>query len=208
VLWLRVRCIRRGQTELRCDRDVLADRRQCHPQQLFALTPPVHLRCVEVCHCKERVYAHFRGKDDLYRYVAARELTAMAEAVPLNPADLPDYAVRVHDHVVKYAARLRLMKWGQLEQRSDGQVAGDDPFRLLIDGKVDQLRRAQTDGVIDGHWDPRDILVFVSQLATSWAEQADLIPIGRGRDVFLDERRRAINDAVGRIFPPTSPGGR
>ncbi|WP_288337377.1 TetR family transcriptional regulator [uncultured Gordonia sp.] len=157
---------------------------------------------------KERVYAYFRGKDDLYRYVAARELTAMAEAVPLNPADLPDYAVRVHDHLVKYPARLRLMKWGQLEQRSDEQAAGDDPFRLLIDGKVDQLRRAQTDGVIDGHWDPRDILVFVSQLATSWAEQADLIPIGRERDVFLDERRRAINDAVGRIFPPTSPGVR
>lgn len=152
---------------------------------------------------KERVYAYFRGKHDLYRFVAARELKAMAEAVPLSPDDLPGYAIRVHDHVVKHPERLRLMRWGQLEFTADAPTS-EDPFHIVAEGKVEQLRRAQESGVLDPEWDPRDILVFVSQLATSWAEQADLIPAGQAREVFLASRRHAIEAAVRRLFPRRS----
>lgn len=149
---------------------------------------------------KERVYAHFGSKDELYRFVAARELTAMAAAVPLDPADLPGYAVRLHDHVVAHPERLRLMRWGQLELSPD-DTPPDDPFRTVVEGKVAQLRRAQRSGVVDQDWDPVDVLVFVSQLATSWADQGDQVAAGPERDAFLAARRRAIETAVRRLFP-------
>jgi len=131
---------------------------------------------------KERVYAHFRGKAELYRYVAGRELAAMAEAVPLDPTDLSGYAVRVHDHVAAHPARLRLMQWGQLELAADASP-GDDPFEAIVAGKVEQLHRAQTAGDLDPGWTAADILTVVSQLATS----------GIDRD--------SVAKAVGRLFP-------
>lgn len=49
---------------------------------------------------KERVYAYFRSKEQLYGFIAARELDAVAEATQMDPADLPGYAGRVHDYFV------------------------------------------------------------------------------------------------------------
>ncbi|MFW0786695.1 TetR family transcriptional regulator [Gordonia sp. CPCC 206044] len=148
---------------------------------------------------KERVYAYFRSKDELYRFVAARELEAMATAVPLEPKDLPGYAVRLHDHAVEHPQRLRLMQWGQLEMASD--TADGDPYQMIVQGKIEQLRRAQEAGQLEESWDPADVLVFVSQLATSWAGQVDLVPAGPERSAFLVSRRRAIETAVQQLFP-------
>ncbi|WP_110206192.1 TetR/AcrR family transcriptional regulator [Nocardioides daejeonensis] len=154
---------------------------------------------------KERVYAHFRSKAELYRFVAARELTAMADAVPLDPADLPGYAARVHDHVVQHPHRLRLMRWGQLELDAAGATA-EDPFQVVVAGKVEQIRQAQESGLLAAEWEPWDVLVFVSQLATAWADQRDAVPEGRGRDAFLAARREAIAEAVQRLFPRAVTG--
>lgn len=149
---------------------------------------------------KERVYAHFRGKDELYRFIAARELTAMSEAVPLDPADLPGYAVRVHDHVTEHPERLRLMKWGQLELAPhDADI--DDPFNAVVEGKVEQLRQAQSSGVLDPSWDPADVLAFVSQLATSAAGQGGWILDDKQHESFMAARRNAIQKAVEQLFP-------
>lgn len=149
---------------------------------------------------KERVYAHFRSKEALYRYVAGRELAAMAEAVDLDPEDLPGYAGRMHDHAVQYPERHRLMMWGQLEL-TPGEVPEDDPVRESLRRKIEKLRRAQEAGHVDPGWAPEDILVFVTQLATSWAGQSYLVPSGKDRDAFMAERRAAIVTAVQRLFP-------
>ncbi|MGJ3508276.1 TetR family transcriptional regulator [Enemella sp. A6] len=151
---------------------------------------------------KERVYAYFRGKGELYRFVVARELAAMGEAVPLDAADLPGYAVRVHDHLVAHPERLRLMRWGELEPTATQDP--DDPYRALITGKVEQIRAAQEAGVLNQDWDPWDVLVFVSQLATAWAGQAGTFTAKKQRDAFLAARRAAIETAVQRLFPRTS----
>jgi Tetracyclin repressor-like, C-terminal domain len=63
------------------------------------------------------------------------------------------------------------------------------------------LRKAQEAGQLDPAWDPADILVFVSQIATSWAIQTDLAPADEERDAFMAARRAAIVAAVQRLFP-------
>jgi len=150
---------------------------------------------------KERVYAYFRSKEDLYRFISARELAAVAEATRMDPADLPGYAGRIHDYFTSHPERFRLMTWGQLEL-APGEPHPGDPLQESVDRKAGQLRKAQETGQLDPSWDPLDILVLVNQIAMSWAAQPDLAPAaGEERDSFLAARRAAIVAAVQRLFP-------
>lgn len=151
---------------------------------------------------KERLYAHFRGKEELYATVAARELTAVAEATRLDPTDLPGYAGRVHDYFTDHPERLRIMNWGRLELAGAPLVGSDDPVRATMRHKTEQVRAAQQAGHLDPGWDPADILMFVSQIAMAWVGQNDLLPAAEdGRAAFLTTRRAAIVAAVQRLFP-------
>ncbi|WP_250035064.1 TetR family transcriptional regulator [Paractinoplanes maris] len=144
---------------------------------------------------KERIYAYHRGKEALYRHVAAQELTAIAEATRLDPADLPEYAGRVYDYFTTHPERYRLMMWGQLELPADDPV--DNPLRVSMGRKIETLRKAQENGQLDDGWDAVDILMFVNQIAMAWAGQSGVTP---GHD-FPAERRAAVVAAVQRLFP-------
>lgn len=153
---------------------------------------------------KERVYAYFDGKEALYRFVSAQELAEVAEATRIDPADLPGYAGRIHDYFTAHPERFRLMTWGRLEL-GGGAADPADPIRASVGHKVEQLRRAQRAGDLDPAWDPLDVLVFVNQLAMSWAGH-DLAPVPEAeRAAFLAARRRAVTDAVQRLFPAARP---
>ncbi|MFE7332938.1 TetR family transcriptional regulator [Streptomyces sp. NPDC057565] len=151
---------------------------------------------------KERVYAYFRSKEDLYRFVSAQELAVVAEATRMDPTDLPGYAGRLHDYFTAHPERHRLMAWGRLELDPNGTPADDDPIRQTIAYKTGQLRKAQDAGHLDPAWDPLDILVFVNQIATSWADQAALADTSSPEQAqHLAARRAAIVTAVERLFP-------
>ena len=149
---------------------------------------------------KERLYAYFRGKEDLYSAVIEQELTAIAEATRLDPTDLPGYAGRVHDYFLAHPDRFRLVSWGQLELDQGGEANMDDPLQVSIRHKVEQLRQAQADGYLDAEWNPEDILTFVTQLAVAWADQTPPAD-ERTNAALLAHRRTAIVNAVQRLFP-------
>ncbi|GLW75023.1 TetR family transcriptional regulator [Kitasatospora phosalacinea] len=164
---------------------------------------------------KERLYAYFRGKEELYATVAAAELTAVAEATRLDPTDLPAYAGRLHDYFSAHPDRLRLMSWGRLELSPDpapdatgttgsanAADSADDPVRATVRHKTEQLRLAQQAGHLDPSWDPLDVLVLLNQLATAWAGQSEFLPADEEqRAAFLADRRAAVVRAVQRLFP-------
>lgn len=155
---------------------------------------------------KERVYAHFRGKDALYRHVADRELAAVAAATGLDASDLPAYAGRVHDYFLARPAARRLMRWGELElpAASDGgpDDAGVRELPATVTDKVEEIRRAQRAGQLDPSWDPMDVLVLVNQVTTAWVDHPGLAPAGGPeRERYLAERRAAVVAAVARLFP-------
>ena len=153
---------------------------------------------------KERVYAYFSSKDALYRFISNQELAAVAEATHMDPSDLPGYAGRVHDYFARHPERFRLMTWGQLELGTADSLP-DDAVQASARRKIEQLRQAQEAGQLDTAWDPLDILVFVNQIAMSWAAQPGLGPAGNeGRDSFMAARRAAVVAAVQRLFPATA----
>ncbi|MEV6699497.1 TetR family transcriptional regulator [Streptomyces sp. NPDC051453] len=153
---------------------------------------------------KERLYAYFRSKEGLYQFVAAQELAAVAEATRMDPSDLPGYAGRVHDYFVRHPDRLRLMNWGRLE--FGGGDAADEATRETVRRKAAQLSKAQEAGQLDAAWDPVDVLVFVNQIAMSWAGQLDLVEAAGDhvRDPSVAARRAAVVAAVQRLFPASA----
>ncbi|WP_019926068.1 TetR family transcriptional regulator [Nocardia sp. BMG111209] len=150
---------------------------------------------------KERVYAYFRSKENLYQYVAAQELAAIAEATRMDPTDLPAYAGRVHDYFAAHPDNHRLMQWGQLELTADGP---GNATTDTVHRKTEQLREAQRAGHLDPAWDPLDILMFVNQLATAWAGRPDLLH-RPGAAAQPAARRAAVVAAVRTLFPPAGP---
>ncbi|MGW3735218.1 hypothetical protein [Streptomyces sp. NPDC005148] len=94
------------------------------------------------------------------------------------------------------------MNWGRLELRDGTPPDPDDPIQATVLHKTEQLRDAQKTGHLDPAWDPVDILMFVNQLAMSWAGQADLMPADEEeRATFMTARRAFIVSAVQRLFP-------
>ncbi|BBC29668.1 hypothetical protein SGFS_009620 [Streptomyces graminofaciens] len=157
---------------------------------------------------KERVYAYFRGKEALYAHVSARELALVAEATPMDPADLPGYAGRLFDHfTVARPDHHRLITWGRLEL-ADTTPDHDDPILATIARKLDQLRQAQQAGQLDPAWDPVDVLALVNQLATTWATQTEIgaAAAEQAADPSLAARRAAVVAAVERLFPRAKRG--
>ena len=151
----------------------------------------------------ERLYAYFRSKEELYGFVAGRELAAVSEATRLDPTNLPEYAGRVHDYFIQHPDRYRLVSWGRLELAGD--TADDPAMRETIRRKTEQIRKAQEAGQLDPSWEPIDILVFLNQIASAWAGQLDLVDAvaDQVRDRSLTARRAAVVRAVERLFPAT-----
>ncbi|AZP19306.1 TetR/AcrR family transcriptional regulator [Streptomyces aquilus] len=150
----------------------------------------------------ERLYAYFRSKEELYGFIAERELAAVTEATRLDPTNLPEYAGRVHDYFIRHPDRYRLMSWGRLELAGD---TADTATRETIRRKAEQIRKAQEAGHLDPSWEPIDILIFLNQLASAWAGQLDLVDAAADQthDRSLAARRAAVVRAVERLFPAT-----
>lgn len=172
---------------------------------------------------KERIYAYFRSKEKLYEHVAAAELAAAADAVHLDPADLPDYAGQLFDYFTAHPDRYRFIAWGRLELAPTSAPASasasapasasasasasapvESPYRDAVLGKIATIRRAQEAGDLDSSWDPVDVMAVVSQLAHTWLDQATLAAVAdrAATDPALAARRAAVIRAVSAIFPP------
>lgn len=115
------------------------------------------------------IYAHFGSKEKLFAAALDRELTAMAEAVPVDPADLPGWVGRLFDYHHKHPSGVRISLWRELE-RPD---LGPDDARVYVE-KVSALAPAQDDRTA-----AIDLLVLLYGIAQSWF----FTPVGlRGAD--------------------------
>ena len=154
---------------------------------------------------KERVYAYFRSKEELYGFVAAREMAVAAEAIHLDPADLPAYAGQMFDYFAAHPDRHRFIAWGRLELNPGAESAADeaDSYRQAIRCKIESIRRAQETGDLDPTWDPIDVMALVTQIATTWIDQPELGCLPRdATDPVTIARRTAVVRAVHTLFPP------
>ena len=139
------------------------------------------------------IYAHFGSKENLFALTLDRELTAMAEAVPVDPEDLPGWVGRLFDYHRENPSGVRISLWREL-QRPD---LGPDDARVYAE-KVGAMAPKTEDRAA-----AIDLLVLLYGMAQSWF----FTPVGlRGvdgsdpqGDVRIDQHRRALVTAAGAL---------
>jgi AcrR family transcriptional regulator len=146
---------------------------------------------------KERVYAYFRSKDDLYLAVVAEMVRETMDSVRLDVHDLPGYVGEVFDFYIEHPQSLRFVHWGRLE-RPDG--FGPEA-NAATEVKVRALADAQAAGVLPDDIPARDMLIMLFQLATAWPSAVEHHGDLDGTDAaVIAERRAAAVTAVTRLL--------
>ncbi len=115
---------------------------------------------------KQLIYAYFGDKEQLFETVLRGVLADIAEAVPVDPDDLPGYVGQMFDYVLTHHDRMRLFFWDKLERPSPvAAPAQIDAFRI----KLERIANAQREGRIDASLPAADLLAVLLGVATAWA---------------------------------------
>ena len=116
---------------------------------------------------KDRLYAHFAGKEELYRAVTEQWCAQAAQDAAMTAEDIPGYVGQLYDHFLKNPDNARLQAWAELESL-DNDLARETLQRYAA-GKVAELRRGQRDGMIDEVWPPMGLMIMLTDVARTAA---------------------------------------
>lgn len=142
---------------------------------------------------KDRLYAYFAGKDDLYAAVTEQWATETTAETALDAGDLPSYVGRLFDHYLRNPDNARLQAWAEIE-RTDIPGA-DEAIHRAVAPKIAEIRRGQRAGVITGTFHPLTLLTLLTDLARTSAVHAL-------HDDDAEDRRAATVLAARRLIAP------
>lgn len=145
---------------------------------------------------KAQIYAFFGKKADLFDRVYDDNLRSIVAEVPLDPRDLPGYAVALYDAWLAHPERVRIATWARLERTPSGHLV--DAAQREVAYAEDAIRRAQASGHLRADLPPVDLQALVVAMSLSWAP-ASLVRVVEADDDGHDARRAALHDAVRRV---------
>ena len=154
---------------------------------------------------KERVYAYFRSKEELYAAVAADQLREIMDRTTLDPADLPGYVGELFDFYAEHPELLRLASWSRLEP-NEALIGLGAAGHASLRTKLEAIERGQAEGVLDDAFEAIDILSLLVHLSMGWFMAIELHAfVHAGDPDVLARRRSAAVLAAERLFPPPRP---
>jgi AcrR family transcriptional regulator len=158
---------------------------------------------------KQLIYAYFGSKEQLFAAVLGRELARIEEDTALDPERLPDYAGEVFDFHTEHPEFARLLISEALSYAS-GPVPDQEARDAHQARKMQVVREAQEQGVVDPYFEPGDLLMFIialviwptaaPQVARQFADKGSDDPEVRAR------YRAGLVEAVRRIVTPRAGG--
>lgn len=116
---------------------------------------------------KAQIYHYFASKDGLFDAVFDAMVAETLDEVTIDPADLPEYAGRLHDSYVRRPWVQRLATWYRLE-RGDTQHPIDAVVRSNT-AKLQAIEGAQRDGLLSTAFDAAELLGLVIHTAALWS---------------------------------------
>jgi AcrR family transcriptional regulator len=156
---------------------------------------------------KERLYAYYRAKDELFDAVLELNLLEFAHAVETGEdpcaGSLPALAGALFDHTVRHPEHLRMIDWARLEGQSAPAPATGivDSFH---DAQSARIRALQTAGHVDPGWDPGILSTLVFGVVSAWVHDPAATlgghPAPDPNDLVV--RRAAVVEAVERLIRP------
>lgn len=116
---------------------------------------------------KAQIYHYFGSKDGLFDAVFDDMCRQTVDAVPIDPADLPEYAGRLHDSYVERPWVQRLATWYRLERAGGGAVVP-----IVVEStraKVRAVAEAQEQGLLPTRFSAAELLGLVLHLSGFWS---------------------------------------
>ncbi|MBB5843999.1 AcrR family transcriptional regulator [Conyzicola lurida] len=132
------------------------------------------------------IYAHFTSKDNLFAVTLDRELTAMAEAVPVDVDDLPGWVGRLFDYHREHPSGVRISLWRELERPDLGPE----------DAPVYAAKVATMAGATGSAAAAVDLLVLLYGMAQAWFFTPAGLRGVDGSDPHGDDRAREHRAAL------------
>lgn len=125
---------------------------------------------------KDRLYAYFPGKSELYAAVTEQWTAQTTAETALRAEDLPGYVGRLFDHFLDHPDNARLQAWAELEP-ADERIA--QVLRRTVDPKLAEIRRGQRAGIVTAEITAPTLLRMLTELARTTAVHAGQGPPGR-----------------------------
>jgi AcrR family transcriptional regulator len=147
---------------------------------------------------KQSIYAYFGNKRRLFEFVVSEHVARFLDAVPFVASDLPSYAVGIFDFFIEHPEIAQLRTWHALEPgESDHRIP---IIENAIRRRTREIRRAQTEGLVDARIPAEDLLAMVNALAGTWAVATpERNPRGGADARSIKRRRAAVVEATRRI---------
>jgi AcrR family transcriptional regulator len=115
---------------------------------------------------KAQIYHYFGSKEELFEAVFEALCANTLDAVPIDPANLPEYAGRLHDYHRAHPRVQRLATWHRLER---GQQATVEAVSASYAAKVAAIARAQADGLLPDSYTAVELLGLVLHVSGFWS---------------------------------------
>lgn len=143
---------------------------------------------------KQAIYAYFGSKEALADAVLDTMCEEMVASTPIDPYDLPGYAVRLFDRYQSNPELLRLATWYQLEGKSMPPVA-----LASMAKKIEAVQQAQAAGAVSTRFSADMVLLLILSLTRLGAPDSVEVRIGL---IAPDAFRQSIVAAVRRLIEP------
>jgi AcrR family transcriptional regulator len=140
------------------------------------------------------IYAYFGSKEGLFAAVVEQVVLQMQDAVTLDAADLPGYALAVFDACKARPHLVRLALWQGLEL--PGLAEQIAPVRRANEEKAAAIRRAQSEGLVNDALPAEQLLDAILTLVYG------NFVLARGIDDYSSARREAVARAVELLTAP------
>jgi AcrR family transcriptional regulator len=146
---------------------------------------------------KAQIYHYFGSKDALFNAAFADMASKTVNEVPMDAANLPEYAGRLFDSYERRPWVQRLVTWYLLERAGD---SGDAMAGIVQSNreKVAAVAEAQRQGQVTNAFSAAELLSLVLHLSLIWAMTLPEFLVVLG-PVDPDRKRQLVVDAVARL---------
>lgn len=150
---------------------------------------------------KERLYAHFKDKETLFRSVVAADLAEFFAAVDLRPDAVPEFVGDIYDLATRRPEHVRMMTWANLEGLEMDPAPHED-LESFQARDIAIIQAAQADGYVDPAWHPLDLLILLFGVALAWAQSPHPDSVTTDPEVVAARREAALEAARRIVAPP------
>jgi AcrR family transcriptional regulator len=146
---------------------------------------------------KAQIYHYFGSKDGLFDAVFDAMCRETVDAVPIDPANLPQYAGRLFDSYEKRPWVQRIATWYRLERAGSGDLL---PVVLASNkAKVQAIAEAQANGILPTRFPASALLGLIIHLSGFWSSNVPEYD-ALVEDDSTATRRQVVVDAVAALL--------